>query len=212
MPYSSNNHTTEKNTMLLNGSGQVTAVPDIAVLRLGVQTDGDNLEIIQGENARLTQSILESIRQLGITDIKTYQYSISKIYDYENGKQIDKGYTVRNILEIRMDELDLVGSVIDTAVSNGANVVDFIDFEVSDTNYYYNEALNLAVLNAFAKAKSIADTLGIIINPIPRMISENSSSPIPYRTTMMREGAISTPIEAGNKQIEASVTAQFEYS
>ena len=202
---------TDNHLMVLNGTGQVTAVPDIAVIRLGVQTSGEDLEAAQQENARLSQAVLDAIENMGITDIKTQQYTINKDYEYVDGKQIDKGYIVRNIFEIRTRDLDQVGELIDVSVKSGANVVDLIDFEVSDANAYYNEALNNALDNAFEKARSITNNIGAILNPIPTKITENTNTPVPYRNLAMREGAYTTPIEAGTKQIEASVIVEFNY-
>lgn len=200
------------NKMTLTGRGQVTAIPDLAILRLGVQTTGDNLTDVQSENARISQNVLNSLRQLGITEINTHQYQIEKLYDYENGSKIDRGYLVRNIFEIRMDNMNLVGSAIDTAVNNGANAVEFINFEVADPDIYYQQALNLAVKNAYLKAKSISESMRVMINPIPIRITENSAPPTPFSSMFMaREGAFTTPIEPGNKQIEASVTSEFIY-
>lgn len=206
------NRSTKYSTMTLTGNGKVTALPDVAILRLGVQTTGDDLAPAQSENARLSQAVIQALNQMGISDIKTFQYTIQKLYDYQNGNKIDRGYSVQNILEIRMSNMNQVGAVIDTAVSNGANVVDFIDFEVSDANDYYLEALNLAVMDAYQKAKSISINLGLMVEPIPVKINENTTSPIPYsRAFTAGEGAFTTPIEPGNKQIEASVTVEFVY-
>lgn len=196
-------------TMTLIGQGQVSLVPNIAVVRLGVQTTGENLVEIQSENAQKTQAILQALQQAGITDIKTFQYSIDKIYQYENGTQIDKGYSVRNILEIRTNNIDQVGIAIDTAVNTGANVVELISFEVSNRDFYYQQALNLAVNNAVQKSKSISRNLGIKTDPIPISITENSTAAIPFQQ-FQRELA-STPIVPGNIQIEAFVTVEFVY-
>lgn len=201
----------ETNTMTLLGKGQVTVIPDKTIIRLGVQTDDDNLTAAQTNNAEISQSVLQSLEQLGINDIQTYQYDINKNYEYVNGNRIDKGYTVRNILEIKIYDMKQVGIVIDKAVNSGANIVDFISFDVSDINTYYLEALNLAVLDAYMKAKSIVTNLGITINPIPRHIQENSTPAFPVRNFASREGVATTPIESGNKQIEASVTVEFVY-
>lgn len=199
------------NTMNFTGNGQVTATPDITTLRLGVQTEDNNLTAAQTNNAHISQAVLQALSQLGITDIQTYQYDINKIYEYENNNQIDKGYSVRNIFEIQMNHLEHVGLVIDKAVSAGANVVEFISFDVLNTETYYLEALNLAVMNAYAKAKSVASTLGITINPIPKNIHENSIAPSPSRNFAVREGGTTTPIKSGSKQIEASVSVEFIY-
>ncbi|NLP33774.1 MAG: SIMPL domain-containing protein [Clostridiales bacterium] len=212
MVYSTNNNNSRGNRMILNGNGQVTAIPDLAVLRIGVQTSGDNLANAQQENARLSQSFLEAIQQLGVTDIRTFQYTIDRIYDFENGTRIDRGYSVRNIFEIRMHDLDMVGTVIDTAVSNGANVVEFINFEVSNLDMFYQQALNMAVRNAIQKAKSISLSLGTNINPIPVKITENSLTPIPFSDVLSSRGEMfTTPVEPGDRQINASVTAEFIY-
>jgi uncharacterized protein YggE len=196
-------------TMTLGGQGQVTVVPNIAVIRLGVQTNGENLLSIQTENAQEMQSILQALKRLGLDDIKTYQYSIDKIYDYEDGKRIDKGYSVRNIVEIKTTNMKNVGNIIDIAVNSGANVVDLISFEVSNPEFYYQQALNLAIINAIQKSKSISMNLGINTDPIPIRIVENSASPTP-KQQFQREVA-ATPIIPGDIRIEASVTVDFIY-
>jgi hypothetical protein len=211
MSYTNSGTCCEENTMTLIGKGLVTAEPDTAILRLGVETIGSDLTTAQEENAGLSEAILQSLRQLGIEDIQTFQYTINRLIEYENSNRVDKGYSVRNILEIRTDETDQIGLIIDTAVRNGANVVDLVSFEVSDTYTYYLQALNLAVVNAWDKAKSIAETLGLTYIPVPRRIIENETMPVPFQAIALREGLRTTPIEAGTQRIEAAVTVTFAY-
>lgn len=202
------NDNIHRKTMTLSGQGQVTAVPDTAVIRLGVQTSGENLAQIQAENARMVQSIIQALQRMGVNNIKTFQYSIDKVYDYDNGRQIDRGFSVRNIIEIRTNNLDMTGSIIDTAVNSGANVVDLISFDVSNREYYYQQALNGAIRDAIQKSKSIAMNLNMSSEPIPVSITENSSMPIqPFRF----EFAAATPIIPGSMLVEANVTVDFEY-
>lgn len=200
------------NTIIVNGDGRVSAVPDIAVVRLGVQTDGENLAELQGRNAEISQMVLQALETFDIIDIRTFQYQINKLFDYENGRQIDRGYTVRNIFELRSDNMDQVGMIIDTAVANGANIVELIEFELSDSEAYYLEALRLALDNAYQKAFAIADSLGIEKEPIPVKVTESSSLSLPPRPFIAREGgAFVTPVEPGREQIEASVIVEFRY-
>jgi uncharacterized protein YggE len=199
------------NSMTVTGRGSVTAIPDMAIIRLGVLTTGDNLSIVQEENARISQTVLEGLRQMGITDIRTYRYNIDKLYDYENNSRIDRGYSVRNLFEIQTDMLDISGTIIDTAVSLGANLVESITFEVSETDRYYLEALNMALINATDKAKSIAGEFGARLNTLPIRIVENSSPPVPLARAYLGEGQITTPVEPGTTQIEASVLLEFSY-
>lgn len=212
MPYEKEFQQERLRRMIITGKGQVTAVPDLAVIRLGVMTNGMNLVEIQNENAQITNQVLEALRELGIEDIKTFQYAIDKVYEYEDGNRIDRGYSVRNLLEIRITNMELIGSVIDTAVSNGANMVELINFELSDPDFYYQQALNLAVANAYQKAQSISDSIGISLDAIPILITENSNLSTPFSPVyFMREKAAVTPIEPGNLQIDAMVTIEFTY-
>lgn len=204
-------NSTAVNIMTLTGTGEVTIAPDIAVLRFGVETTGEHLTDIQNQNAQISQAVLDALQDLNVTDINTYQYSINKRYDYEDGKQIDKGFTVRNIFEIKSKDLDNIGIIIDTAVYNGANVVDFIEFQVSDTSFYYNQALDLAIKNAYHKAILVSKTLGISNSPVPIRINEVGSPPIATLDFARLEGAVATPIEPGSKQIKASVVIKFLY-
>lgn len=210
-PFQANNDS-QYNTMTLAGQGQVTSIPNVAIIRLGVQSIGDNLTETQSENAQISKAILEALKQINVSDIKTYQYNIEKNYLYENATTIDNGYSVRNILEIKLNNTDQVGMVIDTAVNSGANVVEFISFDVFNSDYYYKQALNLAVMNAIQKAKSISMFLGIPMDPAPTHIVENSSTVSPFpQMYSAREGDYTTPIEAGQYQINASVTVDFIY-
>ena len=108
-------------TMTLQGQGQVFTVPNVSIVQLGVVTTGENLVDTQAENALISQQIIQILQSMGVVDIKTAQYSINKVYDYENGRQIDRGYLVRNILEIKTNNLEMVGNIIDSTVLSGAN-------------------------------------------------------------------------------------------
>ena len=194
-------------TMILTGHGEIVTAPDTVIIRLGVQTTGENLSQIQAENARISQSIIQVLQRMGITDIKTHQYSIDKVYDYEDGRQIDRGFSVRNILEIRTNDLETVGNIIDASVNAGANIVDLISFDVSGREYYYQQALNMAILNAIQKAQSITMNLGLSSTAVPVKIVENTVMPFPVQ----REFAAVTPIMPGTVNIEANVTVDFVY-
>lgn len=196
-------------TMTLSGQGQVTIIPDMAVIRLGVEQTGTNLAEVQAQNAQISQAVLDTLRRMGIREVKTFQYTIDKYYEYDNGRPIDRGYTVRNILEVRTNHTDQVGVIIDAAVSAGANTVELITFETANPEYEYRQALNLAVIDAIEKAKSIAHNLGIPVEPIPVKIMENSFMPGPPQP-FQRELA-ATPIVPGSITIEANITAEFLY-
>jgi uncharacterized protein YggE len=193
--------------MTLTGHSEMEIAPDIVIIRLGVQTTGEDLSQIQADNARISQSIIQTLQRMGITDIKTSQYSIDRVYDFEDGRQIDRGFSVRNILQIRTTNLEAAGSIIDAAVNAGANVVDLITFDISNREYYYQQVLNMAILNAIQKANSITMNLGYSTPALVVNIVENAAIPF---LPVQREFA-ATPIIPGTIRIEANVTVDFVF-
>jgi hypothetical protein len=196
-------------SMTLTGRGRITAEPDMAVIRLGVELTGEDLATVQSENAAYSQAVLDALQQLGVEDIRTVQYNIEKNYGYDDGTPVDRGFTVRNIFEIRTYETDQAGAVIDAATGAGVNVTDLISFEVSDPESYYQRALSLAVADAMRKAASISEELRVDVDPIPNSIIENSSLPGPAQ--LFRREQAATPAVPGNVTIEADITAEFLY-
>ncbi|HPB80013.1 MAG TPA: SIMPL domain-containing protein, partial [Sedimentibacter sp.] len=53
-------------TMTLTGHSEMEIAPDIVIIRLGVQTTGEDLSQIQADNARISQSIIQTLQRMGI--------------------------------------------------------------------------------------------------------------------------------------------------
>src|SRR5690606_20881763 len=99
----------------------------------------------QKENTNATTNIVEALLQLGIPkeNIQTTQYSIDIQYDFEDGKQIFRGYKVTHLLQVTVENIEQTGLIVDTAVNNGANTVSNIQFTLQNPDIAYNHALSL---------------------------------------------------------------------
>ncbi len=217
--YNCYNHREEEtlrnaNRLKVFGVGVVNVKPDIAEIAIGVITENKQLELAQKENAEITQQVIDSIKSMGVLakDIQTQNYNIRTKYDFIDGKQVFTGYEVANYLQVVVRNINDVGEIIDTAVRNGTNVVNNISFMVSDRSKYYNEALKLAIEEAQDKALIIANKLKVKVNIVPIQIVEqgggrgDSLTPITFKAA-----DASTPIEAGQNKITASIEAIFIY-
>lgn len=205
----------------VSGEGIVEATPDRATISVGVITRAKNPSEVQAANAKAATSVINSIVALGIErkNISTGNYNFNPTYRrYDNGKNEIDGYEATNSVTIIVDDLNLVGKVIDTALNHGANRVDSLNFGLRNKNSYQDEALTLAVLDARRKAEVAASALGKSILGV-RSVSINSNrveSPRNYkmaRNMAMDEAAdFETPIESGTLQCSASVHVEFEIS
>lgn len=203
-----------ENILKVEGEGMISATPDKSIITLGVVTESKEVSTAQSENAIAMSQIIESLTQMGIPneDIKTEDYRIDIQYDYENGKQIMRGYKVTHLLQVTINQISQTGKIIDTAVQNGANIVSNIHFTIANPDDFYNQALSLAIKNAQQKAITIANTLGLTLNPIPIKVTESSIStpPVPFHAVMLAKSE-STLIQPGQTQIRANILAEFIY-
>jgi len=203
----------DNNTMNLNGKGTIQVKPNIAVVSLGVVTENMDLNIALKENTAKMNKVIASLKNMGIAekDIKTQNYNIGLNYDYIEGKQVFKGYRVANILSVTIRDINAVGEVINTAVDNGANVVNNINFTVSNPSLYYREALNLAIKDSVEKAAVIEKSLSIVVNMTPVKILEETYGYSPVPTDGLLVKAAGPQFMPGETEITASIKATFNY-
>ena len=199
--------------IIVNGHGRVMAKASYAQLQVEVNTRGKNVQEAQKENAIIMNRVMQSLLTLQIPreHIQTTDYTISPLYDFENGKQIFNGYEVTNAITVKVTDTNQVGAVIDTAVQNGANRISSIQFNI-DADVYYQQALTLALHNAQLKAKTIAEAMHLPLQLQPiEIVEEHEGSPVLYKSMAMSDSTIATPIEQGQMAINATVRVKFQY-
>ena len=200
-------------SVAVSGEGTVLAVPDRAWVGIAAESRASNPKDAQRRNAELMTPVQAKLKAAGIPAdaIRTVGYDLQQEFDYVNNKRISRGYVARNSIEVRVDEIDRVGEVLEIAVGSGATTVNGIRFDLKDRARLEREALRLAVADATEKARSAASGAGRTIDRIMR-IEEHGvvSPPVPVR--MMREFAASQaadappPIAAGQMELKATVT------
>lgn len=203
-----------ENRINVNGKGSVKAAPDIAVVSMGIENEGKDLNTVQRENAEIAERVIRALVRLGIDerDIETASYLVEPVYDYPEGKQVFRGYRVKNILRVTVRDISSTGRIIDAAVKNGVNNVNSIDFDISEQEGYYYQALKLAVEDAVRKAEVVSKTIGVNLVRVPVNVTEESYGPIPMVLGAYAESkAAVTPIRPKRIEITASVKAVFKY-
>lgn len=203
----------EEGKITVHGSGTAKAIPDTAIISMGVITEGSNLQNIQQENTASINNVIKSLLSFNIPmeDIQTSFYNIEPRYDYKDGTQIFRGYRVTNMLAVKVKNLKDIGAIIDNAVKSGANRIDNITFTVENPSAYYNEALKLAVKNAEGKAFTLANSLKVQLITPPIKITEESLA-VPINEVLMVKSSAETTVLPGQITITAKITAIYEYA
>ncbi len=201
-------------TIEVLGEGRAAAAPDQATIQLGVVTEGMELKKLQEENAAATEAVIAALLAAGVQEsqLQTVEFRMEPQYDYPDGQQVFRSYKLTHMLQLTTDRIDEAGALIDTAVANGANQVNSVQFTLSDPAAFYNEALTLAMSNARDKAETIAGSLGAQLSAVPRQVQElpvNSGGPVPFGAMM--KVAADTSFMPGELTVKAAVRVWYWY-
>ncbi len=201
-------------TLSISGTGTIYVKANQATVILGVFTENDVASVAIEENAAAMTRVIAALKQLGFTDddITTTSYGVSPVYNYEVYKVV--GYQVTNLVEVKMTDLDMVGTAIDAATEAGANRVDSVSFGLTDAaaDEMKLQAYTAAIADAKAKAEVITEGLDVTITGV-QSITESYYYPYSaYRSYDVAYAAgekSSTPIMEGN--LSVSVTLNIVY-
>ena len=204
----------------VSGDAKVTAKPDRVQIDIGVTTRAAQSQDAASQNARQVDVVLAAVRKATgpATVLKTISYSLNPTYQYhpKGEEPTISGYSAVNVVQVTLDDLAKIGTVIDSATLAGANHVQGIQFTLRDQDAVRAEALRQAATRARAEADVLAAALGL---KVVRVLSAEENSPrvVPVRAYMgapraAMAAATATPVEAGTLDVTADVMLTVEVS
>jgi len=193
----------------VTGQGQVNVAPDMARINLGVLNTADTAnEAVAGMSSKIS-AILSTLASTGLpeTDIQTSSLRVNPIQDYNNstGRSRITGYSAQSTISVRITDLETLGEILDRALSDGANQLNGLHFDVADRAPHLDAARRLAVADAMSKAGVFTEAAGASLGGL-LSISEAGAQPTPVMMEMSMARDAGVPVAAGDISISASVT------
>ena len=203
------------NAISVNGMGEVYVKPELANISIGVESRAKTAGEASDQNKRDMNQVMSSLKAMGIKDedIQTTDYSIYPDYRYtENEGEKMVGYIVRNMVQVKVKDIDKIGDILDAVTGAGANQIHGIRFTVEDPNKYKDEARKLAVEEAKSKAQKLANCAGVKLGDVLSIREEwyGLEEDYMYRGEYAAEGMGGTPISAGQLAITVNIQVQYE--
>lgn len=193
------------------GTGTVQVQPDIATVSIGVNTQGDTAAASLTANSQAVEAVMARLTAEGIlaTDMQTSNLYLSPNWTgYDTGTPVIANYMASNMLTVTVRDLSKLGTVLDSAVSDGANTLNGLTFDLADPDPAMDEALKAAVADARAKAELLATAAGMTLGKVVS-ITDSAAMSQPYPAYDMAEAA-AVPVAGGSLGVKASVTIQYE--
>jgi len=201
----------------VTGTGQASAVPDRATVQMSIVSRAKELDVAQARAAKVTTAVLKLTDKLDIKRNKVDTTGATVRPDYRWNRQTEeqelRGYIAERQLNVRVDDLDELGKLVEGAVAAGVNQVSTPRLESSRRQAVRREALAIAAKDARANAMVLAETLGATLGK-PISIHDGSAPsrpPVPLqRMAAAMESDAAATYNAGDLTFTATVTVVFE--
>ena len=199
--------------VITTGEGVIQAVPDRAWITVIAETRAPSPREAQRRNTEAMRPVQDALRNARIPAdaIRTVGYDLQEEFDFPNNKRVSRGYVARNSIEIRVDDVNQVGELLELSVGQGATKVGGLRFDLKEQAKLEREALRLAVSDARSKAEAAAAGAGRAIDRIVRIDEQGGGGPpvpMPYLRAAAQTAAADAapPIAAGQLEIRARVS------
>ena len=220
------------NSISIDGTGEVVALPDVASFNFAVDETSESVDSAQKLATEKNNKALEYLKSQGIEDkdIKTTSYNINPKYEwrevpssapssysgYNPGKNVLIGYEVTQNTDVKVRDTKKAGEILAGIGGIGISNVSGLQFKVDDDEALKAEARNKAIVDSKKKADEIAKALGV---RIVRTISFYETTDQPYYGDAgMNAGAMEAKVAAavapqlptGENKIVSKVSVTYE--
>ena len=195
------------------GLAAASGPSDTAEVNAGVVTQAATAAQALGQNSAAMEQVLKALTALGIAgrDIHTTNVSIvPQRAPSQTSRQQPAavvGYEVTNQVRVRVRNLAVLGRLLDTLVSQGANALGGIIFSIADPAPLLEQARTKAIADARQKAQVYAKAAGVKLGRVLFIRDTAAGAPRPMAARAMTSAAV--PIAPGEQELEVSVSVTF---
>ncbi len=225
----------DRRVVTVSGTGEVRGDPDRALLEFEIQARADSASAVRDDVSGRADAVRAALLETGLAedDVTTSRFRIRERVDRRRLRDADvdpdspearerfRFYRGTHSMEVELDDVDAVGSTIDTAVDAGADEVDRVTFTLSDAKRtdLREEALREAVTSAREKADAIAEEVdGEIVEATVVDASRGRVAPVERSgdaalqatpTPAPGGGSRSTGVEPGDVTVGVDVDVRY---
>jgi uncharacterized protein len=201
--------------VIVVGEASVSAPPDYAEVRGGVNTTAKTVKEAVDANSKLMAAVTGALLDSGVAqnDVQTSEFSIEPVYTSQTSSAEPKlsGYRVSNQVNVRIHQLAKVGEILDRLVAAGATNVGNVQFLLSDPSKMLDQAREAAVADARHKAELYARASGLNLGHVAWITeSPEFAQPVADGIRMKSAQMAPVPIQPGENTLHASITVGFD--
>jgi hypothetical protein len=201
----------------INATGEVTRVPDVAIITAGVVSHSTTATGALQDSASRMSRVLAALKRAGVEDrdVQTSNVSLNPEYRYDNNQPPQLvGYTASNNVTVRFRDIRNSGKILDALVGQGANQINGPSLTIDKPEAALDEARAQAIAIGRARADLYARSLGLRVVRVVSVNESGGSYPVPppvpmYARAEMAQAA-DTKIVPGVQKLQVNLAMTFE--
>lgn len=200
----------------LTATGEVSRVPDVAVISAGVVTQAVTASDALAQNAARMNRARLALKRAGVADrdLQTASINLSPQYKYVDNQPPQLiGYQASNQLSVNFRDIARSGRILDALVAEGANQISGPNLTIDKPEAALDEARTKAIAAGRARAELYARALGMHLVRVIAVSEAGGFSPPPPMPIMVRAMAApqeKTAVDPGEQKLQVSVNMTVE--
>lgn len=179
------------NVISVTGTGEVTAIPDIASVGFTVRAEAPDMVAAQKVVTERGNAVIKALREKGIKeeDIKTDSYTSNPRYEWKQsvcaggycppGNQELVGYEVNHTMTVKIRDIATTGDIVAVIAAQKVDSMYGPNFTVDDDRDVAAEAREAAIKDAKEQAEQLADQLNVRLGKMVDFYENNGNYPMP---------------------------------
>lgn len=203
----------------VQGSCDIKVTPDRGVITFTAEHQEKNQKDAVKKSHDQINKLKEEIKALNLSDLelKTTNYSVHQVRDYEKERYVDKGYRATLSLEVTTSNIAELGNATvkasNVGIKNVGSLSTFLSTEKTQAEYL--KCLDIAAMDAKKKALQLANKLGFKVGDVIN-VTETPSIERPYperpilKMAMASMDSAPSDVEAGKMQFSTTIKVTFK--
>lgn len=202
---------TERQRVIVQGSGEVRAAPDSFRVRATASARGDDVSALREQVDRQVDAVLALAERLDIdeTQVSARELHVQPEWEHRPERQL-LGYRAERPVEIRVDSMALFARLMTGLTEAGIRQIQPLGAEISNLAELEQQALALAVKDARSRARALAEAAQRGLGPALHIAEQGGRGPQPVMMMAESRAADSGEYRAGEQTITQRVEVHFE--
>lgn len=199
-------------TVSVGADATVERTPDEATVTVAAVGRGDTAAAARNNLSGDADAIRDALEAEGAT-VTSSRFSVRPEYNYRDGGRELAGYVAVHTVEAETSDVDAVGSLVDTAVDNGADRVEGISYGLSDATRA--DARADALTTAMDRARGDATTLASaedrsVGDAVTVRTTSDSGQPVARAEFESADAGGQTNVSPGPVSVRVTVQVTYE--